>query len=55
MIAVVVAKDLRKCYGKTVAVDGISFDIAPGRIVGLIGTNEMGWMIAQETPRNDWA
>ena len=36
MNAVVSAKQLRKTYGKQLAVDGISFDIPAGRIVGLI-------------------
>lgn len=36
------AKGLTKRYGKRVAVDGISFDILAGRIVGLIGPNGSG-------------
>jgi ABC-2 type transport system ATP-binding protein len=33
---------LRKAYGPTVAVDGVSFDVAPGEIVGLLGPNGAG-------------
>ena len=33
---------LRKQYGDAVAVDGISFDVAPGEIVGLLGPNGAG-------------
>src|SRR5690606_20319132 len=39
---VVTARDLRKAYRNTVALDGARFDIGPGRIVGLIGPNGAG-------------
>ncbi|HHW4678405.1 MAG TPA: ABC transporter ATP-binding protein [Xylella sp.] len=39
---VIVAKDLLKTYKNTVALSGLSFHIAPGRIVGLIGPNGAG-------------
>jgi ABC-2 type transport system ATP-binding protein len=39
---VVSARGLTKRYGKFVAIDNISFDIRPGRIVGLIGPNGSG-------------
>jgi ABC-2 type transport system ATP-binding protein len=42
MSAVISAKGLTKRYGKQVAVDGVSFDIPAGRIVGLIGPNGSG-------------
>lgn len=42
MSAVLSARGLTKRYGKTIAVDNISFDIPAGRIVGLIGPNGSG-------------
>ncbi|TFW23146.1 ABC transporter ATP-binding protein [Massilia arenosa] len=43
MSAVISARNLTKRYGKaTAAVDNVSFDIQPGRIVGLIGPNGSG-------------
>jgi ABC-2 type transport system ATP-binding protein len=42
MSAVIEAKGLTKNYGKTRALDGTSFSIDEGRIVGLIGPNGAG-------------
>ncbi len=42
MSALVTASGVSKRYGKTVAVDDVSFDIEAGRIVGLIGPNGAG-------------
>ena len=42
MSAVISARGLTKRYGKTAAVNNISFDIPAGRIVGLIGPNGSG-------------
>jgi ABC-2 type transport system ATP-binding protein len=38
----ITAQQLRKRYGATTALDGVSFTIAAGRIVGLIGPNGAG-------------
>ncbi len=40
--SIVHARNLTKSYGTTKALDGISFDIESGRIVGLIGPNGAG-------------
>ena len=40
--SVVSARGLTKHYGKSIAVDGISFEIPAGRIIGLIGPNGSG-------------
>lgn len=35
-------RDLRKRYGQTVAVDGLSYTVRPGRVTGLVGPNGAG-------------
>jgi ABC-2 type transport system ATP-binding protein len=40
--SIISARGLGKRYGKHTALDGVTFDIAPGRIVGLIGRNGAG-------------
>jgi len=42
MVPAVRVLDIRKAYGTTVAVDGVSFDVEPGQIFGLIGPNGAG-------------
>jgi len=42
MTAVIEARGLTKAYGATRALDGVSFSVEPGRIVGLIGPNGAG-------------
>jgi ABC-2 type transport system ATP-binding protein len=39
---VIEAKGLTKRYGPTVAVDGLTFDVAPGRVTGFLGPNGAG-------------
>jgi lipooligosaccharide transport system ATP-binding protein len=41
-VPVIHAADLRKVYGDVAAVDGISFDVAPGESFGLLGPNGAG-------------
>ncbi len=42
MTTVIEARDLRKSYGRQRALDGVSFSIDSGRIVGIIGPNGAG-------------
>ncbi len=42
MSALITARNLTKRYGKHVALDHASFEVQPGRIVGLIGPNGSG-------------
>jgi ABC-2 type transport system ATP-binding protein len=42
MTAVIEARGLAKSYGAKRALDGVSFSVEPGRIVGLIGPNGAG-------------
>jgi ABC-2 type transport system ATP-binding protein len=42
MKSVISVRDLRKRYGETVAVDGLSFEVEPGEIFGLVGPNGSG-------------
>lgn len=39
---IVEVRDLKIVYNKTIAVDGISFDIEPGQVVGFLGSNGAG-------------
>ncbi|WP_157245766.1 ABC transporter ATP-binding protein [Nonomuraea typhae] len=38
----IIVRDLRKTYGGAPAVDGVSFEVAPGETFGLIGRNGAG-------------
>jgi len=40
--AVVVVENLRKSYGKLIAVDGVSFEVRRGEVFGLLGPNGAG-------------
>ncbi len=42
MDAAVVAEDLAYAYGELVAVDGVSFAVAPGEVFGVLGPNGAG-------------
>ncbi len=42
MSALIHARNLTKSYGKVQALDGVGFDVEPGRIMGLIGPNGAG-------------
>src|ERR1700681_4052502 len=42
MRPVIQVSELRKTYGRTVAVDEVSFEVQPGEIFGLIGPNGAG-------------
>ncbi|MCB9254459.1 MAG: ABC transporter ATP-binding protein [Bdellovibrionaceae bacterium] len=52
-----ISKELKKNYGKLVAVDGVSLEIQPGQCVGLLGPNGAGkstfiGMVYGATPRS---
>lgn len=38
----ILVRDLRKCYGETVAVDNVSFAVEEGEIFGMVGPNGAG-------------
>ena len=40
--AAIVVRDLTKKFGDFVAVDSLSFEVAPGRITGFLGPNGAG-------------
>src|SRR6516162_11470217 len=42
MKATIEVTGLRKRFGPTVALDGMSFSVAPGQVTGFIGTNGAG-------------
>jgi ABC-2 type transport system ATP-binding protein len=41
-VAVIEARGLTKRYGSTLAVDGLSLEVLPGRVTGFLGPNGAG-------------
>jgi ABC-2 type transport system ATP-binding protein len=48
-MAIIEVEGLRKVYGRTVAVDGVSFTVSQGEIFGLVGPNGAGKTSIVET------
>ncbi len=48
-MSVIEARGLRKAFGRTIALDGINFQVEEGRILGLIGPNGAGKSTALNT------
>src|SRR3990170_582670 len=42
MESTIEVSDLRKRYGRTVALDGMSFSVRPGHVTGFVGPNGAG-------------
>jgi len=42
MTAAIIVEDLRKSYGRLVAVDGINFEVRTNEIFGVVGPNGAG-------------
>jgi ABC-2 type transport system ATP-binding protein len=51
--SVISVAGVRKTYGKTVAVDDVSFDVHDGEIFGLIGPNGAGKTTTMECVEGD--
>jgi ABC-2 type transport system ATP-binding protein len=47
-VAVIEMRDVRKRYGGTVALDGVTLDVRPGEVFGLLGPNGAGKTTAVE-------
>ena len=47
-----VATDLVKTYGKRTVVDRVSFRVAPGEVVGLLGPNGACLLYTSPSPRD---